>query len=78
MHKIALGLLLGLRAGAIIAQNFSILTAKQISTTSSGRHSDGGKLYLVVSDSGARRWAFKYRAPNRKQREMDHSLLPPI
>ncbi len=35
-----------------------------------GRHSDGGNLYLVVSESGARRWAFIYRAPNGKQREM--------
>ena len=25
-----------------------------------GRHADGGNLYLIVSDSGSRRWAFEF------------------
>ena len=46
------------------------LNAKKIVSLGEGRWSDGGNLYLVVSPSGARRWAFIYRAPNGKQREM--------
>ncbi len=37
--------------------------------TRPGRHADGGGLYLVVDDSGARRWVFLFRFAG-KRREM--------
>ena len=39
------------------------LSARRVATLSTpGRHSDGNNLYLVIDPSGARRWAFIYRA----------------
>lgn len=39
------------------------LSARKVTTVQMpGRHSDGNNLYLVVDPSGARRWAFIYRA----------------
>lgn len=46
------------------------LTSKMVQAAGPGRWSDGGNLYLCVSPSGARRWAFIYRAPGGRQREM--------
>lgn len=47
------------------------LTTRQVDTLKTpGRHSDGDNLYLVVSESGARRWVFFYRAPDGRRREM--------
>ena len=46
------------------------LTSKTVQSLGPGRWSDGGNLYLSVSPSGARRWAFIYRAPGGRQREM--------
>lgn len=46
------------------------LNARSVATlTKPGRHSDGGNLYLSVSDGGARRWVFMYVLHGR-QREM--------
>ena len=46
------------------------LSARRVvSEQKSGRHSDGGGLYLVVSSSGSRKWLFIYRRDG-KQREM--------
>lgn len=36
------------------------LAPRSVTTAKSGRHSDGGGLYLIVDKSGARRWAFMY------------------
>ncbi|WP_312735427.1 phage integrase central domain-containing protein [Brevundimonas sp.] len=39
------------------------LSARRVATLNTpGRHSDGNNLYLVIDPSGARRWAFIYRA----------------
>jgi integrase len=46
------------------------LTARQAETLkTSGRHADGGNLYLSISPKGSRRWMFMYSL-NGKQREM--------
>jgi hypothetical protein len=46
------------------------LTSKTVQSLGPGRWADGGNLYLSVSPSGARRWAFIYRSPGGRQREM--------
>lgn len=53
-----------------MAKRSQQLTTKMVQTAGPGRWSDGGNLYLCVSASGARRWAFIYRAPGGRQREM--------
>ena len=46
------------------------LSARRVATEATpGRHSDGGGLYLVVSESGSRKWLFIFRR-EAKQREM--------
>ena len=47
------------------------LTTRQVETLKKpGRHSDGSNLYLAISEGGARRWVFFYRAPDGRRREM--------
>jgi hypothetical protein len=36
------------------------LTARQVATAKPGRHGDGAGLWLVVSDSGAKKWVFRF------------------
>lgn len=36
------------------------LTARKVATAKTGKHSDGGNLYLVVSGSGARKWVLRF------------------
>jgi hypothetical protein len=44
------------------------LTARKVETLKkTGRHSDGNNLYLVVSESGARRWTFFYRFSGKRK-----------
>jgi integrase len=46
------------------------LSARRVTTeVKTGRHSDGGGLYLVVGPTGSRKWLFIYRSAG-KQREM--------
>ena len=46
------------------------LSARTVETLKApGRYSDGGNLYLSISDNGGRRWVFMYRFAG-KQREM--------
>ena len=46
------------------------LSARSAATVAApGRHSDGGNLFLVVDESGARRWVFLYKLRHR-QREL--------
>lgn len=53
-----------------MALSLNKLSARFVTTTMKpGRHSDGGGLYLVVDEGGARRWVFKYRRQDRA-REM--------
>ena len=36
------------------------LTARKVETAKQGKYSDGGNLYLIVSDSGARKWVLRF------------------
>ena len=36
------------------------LSARKVETAKTGKHSDGGNLYLVVSESGARKWVLRF------------------
>jgi integrase len=36
------------------------LTARKVETAKPGKYSDGGKLYLIVSPTGARKWVFRF------------------
>jgi Arm DNA-binding domain len=46
-----------------------VLSARGVQTAAIGSHSDGGGLFLAVSDSGAS-WVLRYTAPNGRRREM--------
>ena len=53
-----------------MGQQVNKLSARKVTTvTKSGRHSDGGGLYLNVTESGARSWLFMYKVAGRR-REM--------
>jgi integrase len=36
------------------------LTARKVATAQAGKHSDGGNLYLIVSDTGSRKWVLRF------------------
>jgi integrase len=38
----------------------SKLTARKVETAKPGKYSDGGNLYLIVSDNGARKWVLRF------------------
>jgi integrase len=38
----------------------SKLTTRKVETAKPGKYSDGGNLYLIVSDSGARKWVLRF------------------
>jgi integrase len=38
----------------------SKLTARKVETAKPGKYSDGGNLYLIVSDTGARKWVLRF------------------
>src|SRR5947209_8517940 len=38
----------------------SKLTARKVETAKPGKYSDGGNLYLVVSDTGVRKWVLRF------------------
>lgn len=44
------------------------LTARQVMTHKTGVYGDGDGLFLVVKDSGARRWEVRYALPRQKRR----------
>jgi integrase len=52
-----LGTDLGARSGADVA---SKLTARKVETAKPGKYSDGGNLYLIVSETGARKWVLRF------------------
>jgi Arm DNA-binding domain len=53
-----------------MARKINKLSARAVETLKApGRYSDGGNLYLSISDNGGRRWVFMYRRAG-KQREM--------
>src|SRR6516225_10568219 len=45
------------------------LTARKVATTKAGKYSDGGGLYLLVADSGSRKWVLRFMKHGRA-REM--------
>ena len=54
------------------------LSARKVQTlTKSGRHSDGGGLYLSVSKSGSKAWCYMW-AKNGKRREMGLGGYPGV
>src|SRR4249920_866689 len=36
------------------------LTARKVATAKPGKYSDGGNLYLIVSETGARKWVLRF------------------
>jgi len=44
------------------------LTARQVTTHTTGVYGDGNGLFLVVKDSGARSWEVRYALPRQKRR----------
>lgn len=36
------------------------LTARKVTTAKPGKHSDGGNLYLIVSETGSRKWVLRF------------------
>ena len=36
------------------------LTARKVATAKAGKYSDGGNLYLIVSDTGSRKWVLRF------------------
>jgi hypothetical protein len=60
----------GKLVGNAMGRQINKLSARKVETLkSAGRHSDGGGLYLNVTDSGARSWLFMYKQSGRR-REM--------
>jgi hypothetical protein len=53
-----------------MARKINKLSARAVETLKApGRYSDGGNLYLSISENGGRRWVFMYRRAG-KQHEM--------
>ncbi len=45
-----------------MAREVGLLNARKVETlTATGRHADGGNLYLYISENGGKRWTFLYR-----------------
>ena len=38
----------------------SKLTVRKVETAKPGKYSDGGNLYLIVSETGARKWVLRF------------------
>jgi integrase len=51
------------------SKGINLLTDRQVKTAPTGKHADGGGLYLIVDASGARRWCVIYTVRG-KRREM--------
>ena len=61
-----------------MARELNKLSARRVQTLAEpGRHSDGGGLYLIVDESGAKRWVVFYRSGG-KRREMGLGSLTAI
>jgi hypothetical protein len=53
-----------------LARAVGLLNARKVETLSeTGRHADGGNLYLAISNNGGKRWVFMYTRDG-KRREM--------
>ena len=43
-----------------MARGTNKLSARAVATAKPGRYGDGGGLYLIVAESGARRWVYRF------------------
>ncbi|MBV1703146.1 MAG: tyrosine-type recombinase/integrase, partial [Hyphomicrobiales bacterium] len=43
------------------------LTAREVATLGAGKHGDGGNLFLIVSEAGARKWLFIYNLAGKRR-----------
>lgn len=51
-----------------MAREIGILNARKVETlTTTGRHADGGNLYLSISENGGKRWVFLYRFKGKRK-----------
>ena len=50
-------------------RNSKRLSSRTVDTAKPGKHADGGGLYLIVADSGSRKWVFRFMRDGRA-REM--------
>ncbi|ODU48503.1 MAG: hypothetical protein ABS98_12115 [Lysobacteraceae bacterium SCN 69-48] len=53
-----------------MAKTVNRLTALTLKTAPSGKHFDGGGLYVEVTAAGARRWYLKYRRPDGRENRL--------
>ena len=51
------------------------LTARKVATAKAGKYSDGGNLYLIVSETGTRKWVLRFTWRGRPK-EMGLGTLP--
>jgi integrase len=64
------GIAVGKMVGKPMGRQINKLNARKVETVNeAGRHSDGGGLYLNVTESGGRSWLFMYKVAGRR-REM--------
>lgn len=59
----------GRERGAPLALHSGKLTKNLVRRLGTGRHGDGGGLYLVVDPSGARRWIVRVTVKGQRNRE---------
>lgn len=51
-----------------MARAVGLLNARKVETlTETGRHADGGNLYLAISDNGGKRWVFLYTREGKRK-----------
>jgi Arm DNA-binding domain len=55
----------------------SKLTVRGVETAKPGLHSDGGGLYLLVTETGRRRWAYIFRRGS-KRTELGLGVYPDV
>ena len=55
------------------------LTARKVETAKPGKYSDGGNLYLIVSESGARKWVLRFTWRSRaKEMGLGSAISVPL
>ena len=53
----------------MVGRSIRRLSSRTVDTAKPGKHADGGGLYLIVADSGSRKWVFRFMRDG-KAREM--------
>ena len=61
-----------------MARGIHRLTARKIERLEPGKHGDGGSLYLLAKQGGAKSWLFIYTAANGKRRELGLGALTDV